>query len=202
MTNVLALPEQQQDTSRLTSFSDNVISVAITVLVFDVKIPAGVTQLHLWPVILILLPRLAGFVLSFSVIGVFWVAHNNMFQAARRVNRQLMWMNNLFLMMVCLVPASAALLGGFPGQRTGVILYGLNLIAVSTSMRLLWLCIERLHAGTDAAIDPQLLRGGQFRMYLAMVLATLGIAVSFINPWLSYAVFWITPISFAWSQFL
>jgi uncharacterized membrane protein len=201
MRDLLPLPNQTQDPSRVVSFSDNVISVAITLLVFDVRVPDNVKELHLWPAICMLSPRLAGFLLSFSVIGVFWVAHNNMFQAAKTVNRQLMWLNNLFLTTVCLVPASAALLGRFPGQRAAVILYAINLIAVSLSMRLLWWFLARLQAGTDAPVDSALVRSGKLRMTVALLMAVLAIAVSFANPWISYAIFWITPITFAWSQF-
>jgi uncharacterized membrane protein len=198
---VPSLPKQAQDPSRLVSFSDNVISVAITVLVFDVRIPAGITHLELWPAIHILAPRLLGFLLSFSVIGVFWVAHNNICKAASQVNRSLMWFNNIFLMMVCLIPASAALLGGFPGQRAAVILYGTNLIAVSISMRVLWKYVCQLQAKTDHPVEAGLEKAGSSRMSIAVVLAVTAIALSLINPWLSYAIFWITPISFAWSQF-
>ena len=195
------LPNQVQDPSRLVSFSDNVISVAITLLVFDVRIPADITHLALWQAIRILTPRLLGFLLSFSVIGVFWVARNNMFRASTQVNRSLLWFNNIFLMMVCLIPASAALLGGFPGQRAAVILYGTNLIAVSVSMRVLWLYICRLQANTETPVTPGLEKAGSRRMVVAIVLASSAILLSWVNPWLSYAIFWITPISFAWSQF-
>jgi uncharacterized membrane protein len=195
------LPNQLQDPARLVNFSDNVISVAITVLVFDVRIPADVTHLELWPAIRLLTPRLLGFLLSFSVIGVFWVAHNNMFRAASQINRSVMWFNNIFLMMVCLIPASAMLLGGFPGQRAAVILYGTNLIAVSVSMRLLWGYTCRLHANTDRPIDTALAKTGNRRMTIAMLFAIAAIVLSRVNPWISYAIFWITPATFAWSQF-
>jgi uncharacterized membrane protein len=190
----------EPDPNRLASFSDNVLSVAITLLVFNVGVPAGWTHLELKPAIVALTPRLLSFLLSFSVIGVYWVAHNNMFRSARHINSSLLWLNNLFLMMVCLLPASAALLGIFPGQRAAVVIYGTNLLGVGISMRLLWWYVVRLQARFGTPIDPRLQQSGSRRIARGIAYALASIALAWANPWLSYGIFWIAPLSFVWAQ--
>ena len=194
-------PEGEPDQSRLISFSDNVLSVAITLLVFDVRVPAGWTHLELRDAIPALAPRILSFALSFFVIGVFWVAHNNIFRAATHINRAIQWLNNLYLLTICLIPASAALLGQFSGQRAAVVLYGVNLLAVGLSMRWLWGYVIRINLERGAPINAQLQRSGKRRIGVGIILALIAVACGWINPWVSYAIFWVTPLSFAWVQF-
>lgn len=193
--------EDEPDQSRLVSFSDNVLSVAITLLVFDVRVPEGWTHLELKPAVFALAPRLLSFALSFFVTGVFWVAHGNIFRAAKHINRATQWLNNLYLMTICLIPASAAMLGSFPGQRAAVVLYGTNLVAVALSMRWLWGYVIRVNLERGTPIDGRLQESGKRRIAVGMVLAMIAIACGWIDPWISYAIFWITPLSFAWVQF-
>ena len=78
---------------RLEAFSDGVFAIVITLLILDVRLPPGVHVSigALWQ----LLPRLATFVLSFVVVGVYWVAHHNMMHFIERVDRSLLWLNLL-----------------------------------------------------------------------------------------------------------
>ena len=82
------------------------ISIAITLLVLDVR-----QAVHL------LGPRLMGFGLSFAIVGVRWVGHHLMVRSMAVVPRSVLWANNLFLIGVTLLPATAALLGSYPHER-------------------------------------------------------------------------------------
>ena len=61
--------------ARLEAFSDGVFGVAITLLVLDVRIEGGGTGWEMlsreWHHILV-------YLLSFVIVGVYWVAHHNM----------------------------------------------------------------------------------------------------------------------------
>ncbi len=195
----------QVDAGRLASFSDNVISVAITLLVFNVALPPDWRPPHpldLWTTIGVLTPRVLSFVLTFLVIGVYWVAHNLMLTAATRVNRATLWVNNLFLLTVSLLPASAAILGNFPGQRVPVVLYGANLIAVGAALRIFWSHLIAMHGDAESAIDHELETVGKRRIWVGMFFAALGISLAWVNPWLSYAIFYISPVTFVFLQFV
>jgi uncharacterized membrane protein len=43
------------------------------------------------------------YVLSFIVLGMYWVGHHALFHSVHRVNRTLLWLNLLFLLFVTLV---------------------------------------------------------------------------------------------------
>jgi uncharacterized membrane protein len=54
--------------NRLEAFSDGVIAIIITIMVFELKVPHGATFEALVPV----LPVLGSYVLSFIYVGIYW----------------------------------------------------------------------------------------------------------------------------------
>ena len=67
---------------RLIAFTDGVIAVAITLMVFDLKVPGDATfdAVRRW------LPLFGVYALSFVNIGIFWNNHHHMMQAAKRID--------------------------------------------------------------------------------------------------------------------
>jgi uncharacterized membrane protein len=116
---------------RLEAFSDGVFSIVITLLILDVRLPndASPTLETLRP----LLPQIFAFVMSFVIVGVYWVAHHNMLHFVRAVDRYVLWLNLVLLLTVVFLPFSASLLGRHLGEATAVALYGANLILVNTA---------------------------------------------------------------------
>jgi uncharacterized membrane protein len=190
------------DKSRLASFSDNVISIAITLLVLDVRLPADFSNLTVVGIISAVWPRLLGFVLSFAIVGVYWVGHHSMMQAMRVAPRSLLWANNLFLLFVSLIPASAALLGGHPDRPASAVLYGLNIDLVAVSLLLFWYLAVRYHRRHGIEIDPAWVRRGYQRVVLGGVIALVGAASAAVSPWISYGVYWVAPISYVVIQMM
>ena len=95
--------------TRLEAFSDGVFAIVITLLILNVHVPDGrtLTLQSLRP----LVPPLATFVLSFIIVGVYWVAHHHMLHFVTHVNRRLLWLNLLLLLSVVFIPFPASLLG-------------------------------------------------------------------------------------------
>jgi uncharacterized membrane protein len=96
-------------TQRLEAFSDGVFAVAITLLAFDIHLPslaADVTNEALYHALLALAPKLYSYVVSFVLVGMFWVAHHNIFAIIGRTDRLLQWLNLFVLLWVCLLPFS------------------------------------------------------------------------------------------------
>jgi uncharacterized membrane protein len=65
--------------SRIEALSDGVFSIAMTLLVLDVRVPAPsevAAAGGLAPALLGLWPRLLTYALSFGLLGVYWVGHH------------------------------------------------------------------------------------------------------------------------------
>jgi uncharacterized membrane protein len=124
--------------NRLEAFSDGVFAIVITLMVFEIKIPhVEIQQLN--SALTGILPKILAFVLSFIIIGVYWVAHHNMLFFIKSVDRTALWLNILVLLTVALIPFPTALLGDYPFAVTPAILYGTLLASVNFAGLLFWL---------------------------------------------------------------
>jgi len=75
--------------NRLEAFSDGVLAIIITIMVLDLRTPSEGTWAALQP----LLPVLVAYGLSFVFIGIYWGNHHHLFQAVKRVNGSVLWLN-------------------------------------------------------------------------------------------------------------
>jgi uncharacterized membrane protein len=123
--------------NRLEAFSDGVFAIVITLLILDVRFPADkpLTLETLWG----MAPHVLAFVLSFVIVGVYWVSHHNMLHFVKEVDRQLLWLNLALLLIVVFIPFPAALLGQHPDSQLAVTLYAINLMLVNTAGTVMWL---------------------------------------------------------------
>ncbi|MBQ9612531.1 MAG: DUF1211 domain-containing protein, partial [Lachnospiraceae bacterium] len=64
--------------SRLEAFSDGVIAIIITITVLLIDLPEGDD----WQALKAMLPLVACYAVSFTIVGVNWVNHHHLFQIA------------------------------------------------------------------------------------------------------------------------
>ncbi len=96
---------------RIALFSDAVFAIAITLLIIEVKVPeveSPVTDGKIWEALQRMIPRLIGFVVSFYVVGLYWMVHHRMFGHVVNYTRRLLRINLLFLFSIVLMPFSSA----------------------------------------------------------------------------------------------
>jgi uncharacterized membrane protein len=141
------------DTRRLEAFSDGVFAIAATLLVLDLRLPAGgsVTDqlLHAWP-------EYFAYVISFLTIGIMWMNHHTILAHVQRVDRPLLVLNLLLLMVVVAIPFPTALVAEHlhdAGAAAATVTYGLVMIAMSFGFAGLWIYVVS-HAGKLGA-GPQ-----------------------------------------------
>ena len=97
-----------EDLSRIAAFSDGVMAVAITLLVLNIETPS-VAEGDLGEALVDLIPSVLAYVLSFALIGRYWVIHHQLFSKFVRFDGPLIALNLLFLMLIVLVPFSTDL---------------------------------------------------------------------------------------------
>lgn len=120
------------ETSRLEAFSDGVIAIVITLLVLEVKVPAGLPdEAALWHALAHIAPVVAAWVVSFFFVLVFWVNHHYFVASLHGVDRGLLWLNGLFLLCVSATPFPTGLVGEYPGTAPPLLLLSLTMCATS-----------------------------------------------------------------------
>jgi uncharacterized membrane protein len=161
--------------TRIEAFSDGVFAIVITLMAFDIKLAPSVGDLM--QALHALLPKLNGYILSFALVGMYWVAHHQMFHAFRRINRQLMWFNLLFLLLVTFLPFTTSLLSVGIVTRLAVTIYGVNLAAISLVLFCIWFYAMR--------------RDVDQRILSMPLLAITSIAISFYSVRYSLFVYYL-----------
>jgi uncharacterized membrane protein len=127
-------------------FSDAVFAIAMTLLVIDLAIPASQTRIsneQLIDRLNDLAPSVFSYVLSFSVVGMYWLAHWRRFQYIARTNEQLALINLVLLGFVALIPFPTAVLGSYGYLPAALVLYVAVLSAGGIVGALSWLYAYR-----------------------------------------------------------
>ncbi len=102
--------------ARIEAFSDGVFAIAMTLLVIDIRIPGleKISSTHeLWMALLHLLPSVATFILSFTIILITWVNHHSgsKLVSGSSSSHAFIYANGFLLLTVVILPFPTSLLG-------------------------------------------------------------------------------------------
>jgi uncharacterized membrane protein len=182
---------------RIVFFSDAVMAIAITLLAVDVKVPeiaATMAAAELPARLAELSPRIMSFVISFVVIGIYWMSHHRYFSFIKRFDGGLMVLNLMFLMFIAAMPFVASLLGQYPSLPVGVVAYAADVAAIGISLSALWWYASRSHRLVDESLDARTIRVMNLRAIGAPIIFVVSIPVGLVNPFWGMAVWWISPL--------
>jgi TMEM175 potassium channel family protein len=162
---------------RMILFSDAVFAIAITLLVIEIKIPELPHQeerekLHFvltdnWLLhqLAYLIPKFVGFLISFLIIGQYWMVHHRMFGYIISFNTRLIWLNLLFLLGIALMPFSTGFYSEYAAQPvvTPVIFYTCNIAMLGILNFSMWQYLRKPELGLTENLSPQLARYSSLR---------------------------------------
>jgi uncharacterized membrane protein len=177
---VQGAPENQ----RLTALSDGVFSIVITLLVFSIKLPEVAPDRaaqELPQALAKLTPDLLTLLISFIILGIYWIGHNNIFQHILRHDRFLLWLNIAFLLSVAIIPYPVGLLVRYGETQLAVLLYAGSLIAGSVLIDVIWWYAARNPHLMRETATPQLIQVFHRRILTGPVIYLFAIGLSFFS---------------------
>jgi len=180
--------------SRIAALVDGIFAVAMTLLVLDLKLPEGVklsNDAEVWRQLVELNNHFSNYVLSFIVLGVFWIAHHSLFHFVRRVNRDLLWFNLSFLLFITLLPFSTNLISGHSSLHIPVAVYGANLSLLSLISLLQLRYLARHPELSHDQLTPSWVATYRLRTAIPAIIAAASIAISFFSPSLALSAYWL-----------
>jgi len=189
-----------QSLDRLTSLSDGVFAVAMTLLVLDLRVPVGLAtskaSAHgLWDALLKLGPSFAAYLLSFTMLGTFWLAQHTLLSIFDRCDRTLTWIHLGFLFVVSLLPFSAALLAHYVHLRLAVGAYWLNILLLGVMLEWGARYGRKAFLSDDAQAAARLTTFRQ-RILIAQTLYALAALICFVNTQASVIALAIVQLYF------
>lgn len=150
--------ERGREMERIVYFSDAVFAIAITLVVLQMRVPAGLSPTELTAALIEIWPKYLSYLISFTVIGSFWRAHHRIFRHIRAYDERLIYSNLLFLMCVAFLPFSASLIGEYGSQPVAFEIYASNVAATGLLLGGTWWHATRDGRLTGGDLDPGLIR--------------------------------------------
>ena len=83
---------------RINTLVDGVFSIIITMQTFQIMVPKIVEESQLLNTLQAMSPNFLTHLISFVVLGIYWVGHHNMMKHIHFHNRLFIWLNILFLL--------------------------------------------------------------------------------------------------------
>jgi uncharacterized membrane protein len=181
---------------RLEAFTDAVIAIVMTIMVLDLRPPAG----HSWGDLEHghVLPRLLVYALSFTFLAIYWNNHHHLMHVVERIDGRVLWANMGLLFALSLTPAATAWWGGHTSYKAPVVVYGLVLLLSAIAYFLLTRALLALHP-PDSRLAIAI--GSDRKGRLSAIAYLVGIAVAFFEPWVAIAIYigvavvWLVPDS-------
>jgi uncharacterized membrane protein len=168
---------------RLVFFSDGVFAIAITLLALDIRLPGAegsLTDQVLLERLIAIGPKYLAYVLSFLVIGIFWVSHHRRFRYFERTDNGLMLLNLFLLMGIAFMPFPTAIISS-NGNQTATVFYALTVSAISLLSTLIWAYATRQHRLVPAALSGAIIRQEQVRGLVMVAIFVLSTGLAAIN---------------------
>ena len=181
---------------RLEALGDGIFAIAMTILVLELELPD--VKGNSWNDFAVALHEswygLLCYVISFIVLGIMWFGHRMMFEYIGKTNRYFIFLGVLFYLVVCLVPFSTRFLAKDTLAWYAILVYGLNLSLCNLTLYIQWIYginkPQLLHREIPADVKKE----AGFLFLLSPVVYAVAIGISFFVPWISIAIFILTPI--------
>jgi uncharacterized membrane protein len=184
-------------TVRITNMADGVFAIVLTLIVFDLRIPVDIEDLV--QAIFDLRTSILSYILSFLILGYYWVAHHNQVDYVKRVDQIFMWLNVVYMMLVSLVPFTANTLGRYSGQNVAELLFCANLTGLSLLHYAMWrYAVNRTPSGKRRLVEddlpPDVIRRGYTQSLVPIIFYAMAVVASFLSPAVSIFVYTLVPI--------
>ena len=194
---------------RMILFSDAVFAIIITIMVLEMKVPEGIKQAgkeELNEMVIDLLRKFAGYIISYFIVGAFWIKHLKIFSYLKDYTSKLIVYNLLFLFFISLFPFAAAILTETfsPRSLNGLYLYFSVVMSALFTQTLLSgylvnnaneLCIN------SQSIEKAMEWKSQRLNYIALPLMVLFMAIAYImdiqaNIFTYVFIAWVAILTF------
>ena len=185
--------EGGREMERIVYFSDAVFAIAITLLVLQIRVPAGLSPTELTTALIGLWPEYLSYLISFTVIGSLWRAHHRIFRHIRAYDERLIYLNLLFLMCVAFLPFSASLIGEYGSQPVAFEIYASNVAATGMFLGGTWWHATRDGRLTGGDLDAGLIRQIMTEQLSLPVTALIFVPITYFFG-VSVAVYSVTTL--------
>ncbi len=188
-----------QDIGRIIAISDGVFAVALTLLVLEIRVPILEiihSEKELIAQFIALKSKFLVYLLAFMTTGIFWLGHSSQYKHIEKSDRNLNWINLIFLLFVTMLPFTTAFLGDYTKFKFPIFIYWLNIFMLGILLYINWNYAykkEFVNENTKEDINVPLRK----RIIYAQTLYFIGALLCFINPYISITFIILIQMNYA-----
>ena len=181
---------------RVVNFSDAVVAIAITILVLPlVDEASNIGHGNVNEFLAGIGPQVYVFVLSFAIIAYYWFLHHTFFEQLQKVDKNIMFLNILWLFGIVFIPFPTALIvdsNGPDGWATIIYMSTMLFLAIIQLVMKVYVLkhSELLEEGTTSVRGYV---GSQIIVALLVVALLIAAFAPHIGMW-ALLVLWFTPV--------
>ena len=169
-----------QSPHRIEALTDGIFSVAMTLLVIELKVPEHAeihTAAELAQAMANLGPKFLSWIISFMVLALFWIAHHRILSSVRHVTGRLIGLNIFQLAFVSLMPFCSALIGEYGGALLSQIVYSTNMVLLAVFSLALARYVYRHPELSSPPMSRGAYRGALVRNFALIAISAIAVGV-------------------------
>ena len=169
--------------SRLEAFSDGIFAIAITLLVLNIQLPENASELTINKALLMSVPKLEVWVISFLIIGGMWIRHHKLIKQITRIDTLFIKLNLFYLMFITLIPWLVSLIVVYDNHPLAIVIFsgGITLIGIISLFNWIYLSKIKKIIAEDVTDYQKNLTLLNCIVYILVALASILIAYTVSN---------------------
>jgi uncharacterized membrane protein len=174
--------------TRVEAFSDGVLAIIITIMVLELTPPHGTS----WHEIRPLAYDLLSYIISFTIVGIYWGNHHHLLHAVTHINSKIIWANLHLLFWLSLVPFATRWMGDTHFDTVSVAVYAALQAVCGIAYYILLRIIISIHPYNSHLLEP--LQKQSKKGMISLLIYSFAIPAAFISTALSASLFFIVSI--------
>jgi uncharacterized membrane protein len=179
---------------RVAALTDGIYSVAMTLLVIDLKLPEGIElkdSRDLAQALIALEPKFSSWVTSFLVLVLFYMGNLRSMRALHALDSRLTVLYVAQLALVSLLPFSTALVGEYRPVFLSQVIYSLNMAALAVLSLMVSRHLARQPSLLRVPFDAATVRAGRLRTISVLAVSVAAVPIATIWPERGQTAFWL-----------
>jgi TMEM175 potassium channel family protein len=177
------------------SFADAIFAFSITIVLLSIEVPqlpANVTESEFMNELSKLAPSFETYVISFAIIGVYWISYHRIFNRISGSHPLIVALNLVFLFFVTLISLFTILNINYGSLHIAFILFEIILVLAGSTLTIIWILAIKTKS-IDRDLSASLKKLIFFQSIVPPIVFLISILISFINMDVAQ-YFWLSII--------
>jgi uncharacterized membrane protein len=172
---------------RLEHFSDIIIAISMTVLIFEIPVPRDFNFAGIINTLL----SIRIFLVTFIVMGSFWNRHHRLIDRLEKVTNKIIWRNLIFLFTLTLIPLSSRWIIANPKAIIG---YDVIFLLVNITYFFMFKGIYGKDKADGSAEIKYLVKFNTVFLFINSIMTILLVIFDFIFPAVPKIIYLLFPV--------